>query len=50
MRYLIDVRYWHLADIGMCVAQSAFDPKRTGLFTSHRNDSARPDLQGTLGA
>ena len=27
MRYVIDVRYWHLADMGMCTAMSAFGGK-----------------------
>ena len=27
MRYVIDVRYWHLADMGKCTAMSAFGGK-----------------------
>jgi hypothetical protein len=27
-----DVRYWHLADIGLWLHMSAFDPKRTYLI------------------
>jgi hypothetical protein len=33
---MVDVRYWHLADISLCADMSAFDPKRTLAFIHFR--------------
>jgi hypothetical protein len=42
-----DVRYWHLADIGLCAAHmSAFDPKRT-LCSALQRQAPKDNLLAT---